>query len=74
MKYLIILCLPLALTGCFGSGPYASANGPAYGPVPDLGACARSPEPTTRETNCATGRTPIHTAQTDRSPLPGRTG
>ena len=48
MKYLIILCLPLALTGCFGSGPYASANGPAYGPVPDLGACARSPEPTTR--------------------------
>jgi hypothetical protein len=48
MKYLTILCLSLGLTGCFGWGPYASVNGPEYGPVPDLAACARSPEPTTR--------------------------
>jgi hypothetical protein len=48
MKYLTILSLSFGLAGCFGSGPYASANGPTYGPVPDLGACARSPEPTTR--------------------------
>jgi hypothetical protein len=48
MKYAAILCLSLGLTGCFGWGPYASATGPGYGPVPDLGACARSPEPRTR--------------------------
>jgi len=46
MKHLTILCLclSLGLGGCFGWGPYASTSGPAYGPVPDLGACARSPE------------------------------
>jgi hypothetical protein len=48
MKHLIILSLSLGLAGCFGSGPYASSNGPAYGAVVDLGECARSPEPTTR--------------------------
>jgi hypothetical protein len=48
MKYLTILCLSLGLTGCFGFEPYASATGPAYGPLPDLGACARSPEPRAR--------------------------
>jgi hypothetical protein len=48
MKYLTILCLSFGLTGCFGWGPYASVTGPEYGPVPDLGACARSPEPRTR--------------------------
>jgi hypothetical protein len=47
-KYLIILCSSLGLAGCFGYGPYASTNGPAYGPIVDLGACARSPEPPTR--------------------------
>ena len=44
MKYVTVLCLSLGLAGCFGFEPYASATGPAYGPVPDLGACARSPE------------------------------
>jgi hypothetical protein len=48
MKYLTILCLCLGLAGCFGFEPYASATGPAYGTVPDLGACARSPEPRNR--------------------------
>jgi hypothetical protein len=45
MKFLIILCLSLGLSGCFGYGTYVSDNGPAYGPIVDLGACARSPEP-----------------------------
>jgi hypothetical protein len=53
IKHLIILCLSFGLTGYFGVGPYASANGPAYGPIVDLRACARSPEPTTRERQAA---------------------
>jgi hypothetical protein len=48
MKHLTILGLSFGLAGCFGYGPYASTNGPAYGPTPDLGACARSQEPPTR--------------------------
>jgi hypothetical protein len=49
-KYLIIFCLSFGLAGCSSYGPYASAEGPeyGYGPVLDLGACARSPEPPAR--------------------------
>ena len=45
MKYLTILCLSLGLAGCFGAGPYASTNDPAY---VDLGTCATSMAPPTR--------------------------
>jgi hypothetical protein len=48
MKYITILYLSFGLSGCVGFEPYASATGPAYGPVLDLGACSRSPEPRTR--------------------------
>jgi hypothetical protein len=40
MKCLTILCLSLALAGCYSTGPYASAN--SNGPVMDLSACADS--------------------------------
>jgi hypothetical protein len=46
MKYLIIFCLSLGLAGCYGAGPYASADG--YGPSVDLAACAHSPVQTSR--------------------------
>ena len=41
VKYLTILCLSLGLAGCYGTGPYASANG--NGPVVDFSACAEAP-------------------------------
>jgi hypothetical protein len=46
MKYLTIFCLSLGLAGCYGAGPYASADG--YGPAVDLAACAHSPVQRTR--------------------------
>ena len=46
MKYLTIFCLSLGLAGCYGAGPYASADG--YGPAVDLAACAHSPVQSTR--------------------------
>ena len=46
MKYLIILGLSFGLAGCFGAGPYASADG--SGPVVDLSACAHSPVQSSR--------------------------
>jgi hypothetical protein len=42
MRYLVLACLSLGLTGCFGSGPFGAVS--VYGPsFVDLGACANSP-------------------------------
>jgi hypothetical protein len=48
MKYLAIICLSLGLAGCFGGGPFASADGYGPGLAVDLGACAHSPVRSTR--------------------------
>jgi hypothetical protein len=42
MRYLVLACVSLGLSGCFGSGPFGTVG--VYGPsLVDLGACANSP-------------------------------
>jgi len=43
MRYLVLVCLLLALGGCSSAGPYGALGNYAASPVSDLGACSASP-------------------------------
>ena len=43
MRYLVLVCLSLALGGCSSAGPYGGLRSYAGLPTVDLGACAVSP-------------------------------